>query len=67
MEKNQITLSVETVEFIIDKLQELKDVEEFNLTDWVKDESTEDRMSFAKSYIECGNLIKHLKETLYGN
>jgi hypothetical protein len=67
MEEKQITLDATTVQFIIDKLEALKEIDELNLTDWFNVECTEDRMHTAKNYIECGNLIQYLKETLYGN
>jgi hypothetical protein len=66
MEEKQIMLDVTTVKFIIEKLEALKEIDELNLTDWDRDESTEDRLSFAEGYIECGNLIKFLNAKLYG-
>jgi hypothetical protein len=60
-------LDIETIQIIIEKLEELKEIELLNLTDFDKPESSEDRMSYAKGYIECGDLIFWLKQELYGN
>ncbi len=67
MEEKQITLDAATVQSIIELLEGLKEIREFNLTDWSSIECTEDRMGMAEDYIECGTIIQYLKETLYGN
>lgn len=67
MAYQEIILDVETIKHIIEKLEQSKESLELNLTDWDKCECTEDRMSIAEEYIECGNLISYLKQKLYGN
>ncbi len=62
--KNEIKLHPGTIEEIIDMLKQYQDVEEFHLTDWNEFLCTEDRLSYAKSYIEIGQMINHLKEKL---
>ncbi len=64
MEEKQIMLDVETIQYVIEKLEELKEIEEFKLTDWTKDEATVDRLDYAKSYVEVGDLINFLKRNL---
>jgi hypothetical protein len=64
MAQEKIVLERETIQYVIEKLQALKEVEELDLTDWDKDEATEDRLSTARNYIECGTLINYLKSKL---
>lgn len=64
MAQKEIMLERETIQYVIEKLEELKEIEELNLTDWDKIECDEDRLSCAKGYIECGNLIQYLKSKL---
>jgi hypothetical protein len=59
-----VLLEKETIQLLIEKLKALKEVDELYLTDWDKDEATEDRLSIAKSYIESGELINYLKSKL---
>jgi hypothetical protein len=66
-EQNQelpILLEKESVEFIIQKLNDLKEIEFFNFTENEDDLGDEDRMSHALCYIQCENMINYLKEKL---
>lgn len=65
--KTEILIDSPTIEFIIEKLESLQEAELINLTDWDKMESTEDRLFYAKGYVECGNLINYLKTKIEEN
>lgn len=62
--KNEIELHYEIVEEIIDMLKEHKEHQLYLLTDYSTIECTEDRLSYAESYIHAGDMIEHLKYLL---
>jgi hypothetical protein len=62
--KNEIKLHYEIVEEIIDMLKEHQDHQLYLLTDYTQFELYEDRLCYAKDYIEAGDMIQHLKELL---
>lgn len=66
MEQKQIVLETSTILSIIEKLEMVQETNLYHLTDWDVMEATEDRLSYAEEYIECGTLITYLKQLCYG-
>lgn len=61
---NQVLLEKETIQFIIEKLEMVKEIELLNFTDFDEDQASEDRMASAKNYVECGDLINYLEKSI---
>ena len=62
--KNEIEVHYVILKEIIDMLKEHQEHQLYLLTDYSTMECTVDRLSYAESYIQAGDMIQHLKELL---